>query len=156
MSSRIIFGRTQLAEQTPFDNATNGFTSTDVQAAIEETKTFVLGAAVSPIVMGAIGASSNKYLEFFRSIPTNDTPFVAPFNMKIIALSGANKLAGKTATIEVYIDGVLADTLEWVNQQNAIESSLNIDVLTNETISAKLTAGSLTDPILTIFLQGAP
>jgi len=32
----IIFGRTQSAKQTPFDNSTNGFTAEDVQAAIEE------------------------------------------------------------------------------------------------------------------------
>lgn len=36
MGDQIVFGRTQNAEQTPFDNSTNGFVSEDVQAAIEE------------------------------------------------------------------------------------------------------------------------
>lgn len=34
----ILFGRTQNAEQTPFDNADNGFASDNVQDAIEEAR----------------------------------------------------------------------------------------------------------------------
>ena len=37
-ADQILFGRLQNAEQTPFDNATNGFTAEDVQAAIDEVK----------------------------------------------------------------------------------------------------------------------
>ncbi len=36
MGEPVIFGRTQQAIQTPFDNSTNGFTATEVQSAIEE------------------------------------------------------------------------------------------------------------------------
>jgi hypothetical protein len=35
-SDSVIFGRTQFAQDTPFDNSTNGFTADNVQAAIEE------------------------------------------------------------------------------------------------------------------------
>jgi len=35
---QILFGKLQVAETTPFDNSTNGFTAEDVQTAIEEVK----------------------------------------------------------------------------------------------------------------------
>jgi len=36
MADPIVFGRTQSAAGTPFDNSSNGFTAVNVQAAIEE------------------------------------------------------------------------------------------------------------------------
>ena len=37
MGDPLLFGKTQNAAQTPFDNTSNGFTSTDTQSAIEES-----------------------------------------------------------------------------------------------------------------------
>ena len=69
MSKPIIFGRTQNAEQTPFDNSTNGFSATDVQAAIEE--------AQNSLILNNVTCDSTVYVNSAVRLDSSGTAFNA-------------------------------------------------------------------------------
>lgn len=71
----------QVARGTPFDNSSNGFTATQVQAAIEEAKTSAPGkarASITTIFNAAI--SNNQWLGFSDQLPGDTVPIRIPWN----------------------------------------------------------------------------
>ena len=89
MSGRDNF--TQVAENTPFDNSSNGFTSDDTQSAIEEAKQYAEGfprAGIRGIYNGTSG--NNDWLG--PNELTSNTPFLtSPVVLKINEISWANQ-----------------------------------------------------------------
>lgn len=63
------------AEGVPFDNSTNGFTSTDTQAAVEEAKTSSIAKSrfvITTTFNGTIG--NNQWLGYSELMPGNNVP----------------------------------------------------------------------------------
>lgn len=102
--------KSQIALSVPFDNSTNGFTSTDVQAAIEEAKQNAEGFPRAGIRSNYNGTvSANQWLgpsELFPNTPL----LVAPVTLKINEITWSNqttnvafriqfRLTSKTGTI---------------------------------------------------------
>ena len=62
---------TQVAKAIPFDNATNGFTSREVQSAIEEVKNSIVSSASPGFSFGRSGSiNPGTYLQC-ESVPSN-------------------------------------------------------------------------------------
>lgn len=80
-----------VAKVIPFDNSTNGFTSTEVQSAIEETKTYGEGfprAGIKGTYNGTVG--NNNWLGPNELLP--NTPFVVfPVSTKLNEISWSNQ-----------------------------------------------------------------
>jgi hypothetical protein len=97
----ILFGRTQIAVQTPFDNSTNGFVANDVQAAIEEARSLAVSNDRYPFTCSATGNSGvGKYLDVFPSLPSDTNPFYVPETSKIVR---AILTTGTSSTVTVGI-----------------------------------------------------
>ena len=89
---------TQIAESTPFDNDSNGFTSDNVQDAIEE-----IGASASPgFSFGRSGnVSSGTWLRRPGNVPSNRAGVTVPIaNPTIVEISTSNRNID-TYTIEI-------------------------------------------------------
>lgn len=77
MSNR--FNITDTADSVPFDNATNGYTADNVQAAIEEGVTSALETPIYTVVLQHNGTVSNgTFLGYDSLIPGDSTPIIIP------------------------------------------------------------------------------
>jgi hypothetical protein len=94
----ISFSKTQLAQNTPFDNDTNGFVSDDVQAAIEEVGTFAFVARYTINLLHKGTVSGGTFLGYSEVIPGNSTPVLIPVDsiMKAFSFSNNSALADYT------------------------------------------------------------
>jgi hypothetical protein len=90
-----------VAGSVPFDNETNGFESTDVQAAIEEATT--LGASLSRFqitcVMNTI-VTNNDWITYSSFTP--DARIRFPINAKLTEISWDNRRSGVSFDLEFY------------------------------------------------------
>lgn len=90
---------TQVAESVPFDNATNGFQSDNVQDALEE-----IGASASPgFSFGRNGAlSQNTWLRRPGNVPSNRAGVTIKINNPVVTgVSCANRNV-ETYDVEIY------------------------------------------------------
>ncbi len=89
-----------VAKSVPFDNTSNGFTSDETQAAIEEAKTSAQGfprSGVTGVYNGSIG--NNSWLGPNELLP--NTPFtVAPVTLQINEITWANQNTNVSFNIE--------------------------------------------------------
>ena len=88
----------------------NGFTSRNVQEAIEESRNAVAGKLVTLGVTGS-GTTSDKWL--FVGHPSNPSvtsPYVAPWSGKVIALSFSNSENSTNTDLKIYVNGSLQYT----------------------------------------------
>lgn len=144
---------TQVAYSTPFDNDTNGFLAEDVQAAIEEVDSRVTGKPRAIVTMGYQGtANSGRWLETFDSIASNDVPFITAESATIQAIALVNKNSN-TGTITIYKNGVSVTTISLTAQTYNTVSGLTIALATGDSLSAQLTSGTLTAPMLYTSIQ---
>lgn len=121
---------TQVARGTPFDNSTNGFTSTDVQNAIEEAKNASSfgSLAILPVFLNN-GSTRNKWLSLYNAFNTSDTlPAIAPFTSEIFALTYTNATSGSNVDIEIYKNGAAGGNLIFTwqirNKKNAYKTNM--------------------------------
>ncbi len=158
-SAVILFGRTQTAIQTPFEPGRNPdfngslspFTATDVQNAIEESYYNAPGnAARSAVTFGAAGSANNKYLEYFRSVPSNLTPHVIPKDSDLTDITCATS-DSSTNDIQVIINGLVVYTLNKVGTTEI--GSINVPVLQEDTLSLQIVNGAGKDPVCTVFYK---
>ena len=158
-SAVILFGRTQPAIDTPFEPGRNPdfnggesqFTADNVQDAIEEAFNTAPGnAARSAISFGRAGNSNNKYLEFFRSVPSNLTPHIIPNDATLTDISCATSNSS-TNDYEVKINGSTVYTL---NKTGISEiGSIDVAVLQEDALSLRITNGAGADPVCTVFYK---
>lgn len=89
--ARVLFQSTPVARQIPFDSATNGFTSTEVQSAIEEAKQNAEGfprAGIRSCYNGTV--SANQWLGPSELLA--NTPLVVfPVNTKLNEITWSNQ-----------------------------------------------------------------
>ena len=88
----------------------NGFTSKNVQEAIEEARIEVAGKIVT-MGFGSTGTTVDKWLFVNHpSMSSYDSPYVATWSGKIIALAYSNSNDSSEIDLEVYINGTLQYT----------------------------------------------
>lgn len=75
-SNKTYVSSTSVASSTPFDNSTNGFTATDVQAAIEEAQTHLFSTEVSATADTTTTSSTDVLLNAMTITPTSGTYLV--------------------------------------------------------------------------------
>lgn len=94
------FTRTQLAQQTPFDNTSNGFVSTQVQAAIEEAKLTGGTQRFSITFINNGTLTNNQRVGYSEAFPT--TPVIVPKNAVLKEITFANSAANSDARFDIY------------------------------------------------------
>ena len=89
---------TQVASSVPFDNESNGFSSTDVQGAIEE-----IGASASPgFSFGRSSANSGTWLNRVGEIPSNRTGVTIGINSPVVVNVFTSSENVETYTVGIY------------------------------------------------------
>ena len=139
-----------------FDNSTNGYTSTNVQEAIEEGDQSAANASRGPTVCGFDGtASTGRWLEFYANNPSNSNPFVVAEPSELIAIS-ISAASNSTGTVTIFKNGVSIQTISLsasrINRINGLAHSLT-DL--NE-ISVQITSGSISRPTVFLFIRTLP
>lgn len=124
------WGHQPNAVDVPFDNATNGFTATDVQAAIEESRSSAVGKLI-PFFFFSTGNVSNKFLNFTNGSTTTDTlPMVLPFGAQLVATTFSNQDNDVDTNVLIYRNGVLPGNLMYTrlirNKRTAWKTNINV------------------------------
>ena len=92
----------QIAEETPFDNSTNGFDSEDVQAAIEETRNSSVGSTWSHSFCKKSTAANEWLNNTDDDILSNESPHTVIWKSKLIGLSLTNSNPGADSDVKLY------------------------------------------------------
>lgn len=110
--------RNVIALLTWFDNSTNGFTATNVQAAIEEAKANAEGfpRAGIPLVSNGV-VSNNQWISYSELTP--DTKIVFPVKSKINEITWANTNLNCDFDLLFYKNGTGAGELFYTLQVRA-------------------------------------
>lgn len=148
------FQRALQALFVSFDNATNGFTSTDVQAAIEEAKATAEGKARFSISGGFDGnASVGRYLEFNSNVDSNQSGYVNANPSRLRELTCVC-LASSTVTFTVAkVGGADLATCVITASRKGISTGLTVDLASLDELSVRVTSGSCSRPITWLFFQ---
>jgi hypothetical protein len=151
--------RSDISRTLPFDNATNGFTATEAQSAIEEARATAEGKARYCVSCGFDGnASTGRYLEYNSNVDSNQSGFVLPRNSILKEMSLCVNTSA-TITFGVYYWNGTTETLltsiSLSAARTATSTGLNISVSQGWEIRVKCTAGSASRPILFQFYQVA-
>jgi hypothetical protein len=165
-----VFGRTGVvvaatsdydANQVDYANGTSGMTATDVQAAIDEVEgrvdTLENSGIASDTFCVSGGRNANNatdvYLRVAGNIPTNETPFVIPYNCTLINLTGATNGA-ETWTGEVRIAGTLVSGAALaITAATTGSATVDIDFNAGDAIQLFCNGTSVSDPMLNLFFQ---
>lgn len=166
MSDVILFGRTQSALQTPFasdPDRINGYTSKDVQSAIEETLALAISNdrfVVLPSYKG--NANVGRYLEIWPGIDSLTGPLSVGVAAKCLRLVLRARASG-TATLGFY--DVQTGTPSLLYTQTITAAIEKIDVGTavaplftvpaTGKLAMKIDSGSLNKPTLLIALSSS-
>ncbi len=94
------FTRTQLAQQTPFDNSSNGFIATEVQTAIEEAKLTGGTQRFSITFINNGTLTNNQRVGYSDALPT--TPVIIPKNAILKEITFANSGTNADARFDIY------------------------------------------------------
>jgi hypothetical protein len=148
---------TQVAKSVPFDNATNGFTSDEVQSAIEEARNTAEGKARYCVNAGFDGtASTGRYLEYNSNVDSNLSGFIVPRASVLKELSLA-AVSNATTTITIYTwNGTTETAITSISLSGTRKSNvtgLNISLAALAEIRVKTTSGSCARPIVYQFFQ---
>lgn len=82
--------RTQEAEDTPFNNTTNGFVADNTQTAIEELLSLAAPLRV-PIILVHNGTLSNgDFIGYSNLLPGDATPIIAPITGTFVGFTWSN------------------------------------------------------------------
>jgi hypothetical protein len=166
-----IFGRTQLAAQTPFEPNRNpqysgnagpsGISSTETQSAIEEVKAQAL-ANDRFLLLAAYGgnASSGRYLECFPNQSSDTSPIFLSAASNLLSVTFQTTAANATCTISFYdlnvssVTPVYSLSLSGAKRVTAIGTPLAV-FAANAQIAIKVSAGSINTPTLQFTLSSA-
>jgi len=146
---------TQVAEQIPFDNDTNGFVSTEVQGAIEE-----IGTSASPgFSFGRSGvANSGTWLQC-ETVPSNKAGrFVYINSASVVRVFISSELLS-TFTIEVFYHDGDSISLTSLGTSSIVASRggefvVNWAVPTNKQLAIKIASGSAKNIVAGLELKG--
>lgn len=158
---RLIAEGIQDASQVPFNNGSSGLTATDAQAAIDEVEGRVdtlenSGVASDTFCLSAsrnANKATNVYLRMADGLPTNETPFILPYNCTLTNLTAANNGA-ETWIGEVRIGGTLV-TGAFITITAATSGTAVVDVDFNagDAIQLFCNGTDVKDPMLNLFFE---
>jgi hypothetical protein len=140
-----------VARSTPFDNSTNGFTSTEVQSAIEEVKTAIQTSASPGFSFGRTGVcSGGTYLQC-ETVPSNISGrwvYINPAFIKRVFVS--NELT-TTYTIEItHHDGNQVNEVSLgtvtVTAAKGGDFAISWSVPTGKQLAAKISSSTANSP----------
>lgn len=146
----LLFGRTQLAQGTPFEPNRNpqyggnagpsGITSEDTQSAIEEVKALVVSKARFAMVFVANGTvGNNQWLGFNELVTSQTTPLIVPVACQLKELAMSFNGAAVDGVLRIFKNGL-------VNPTNVIYTNTFTDVNTSKLMTGldiNLAAGDL-------------
>jgi hypothetical protein len=156
MSSVPVY-KSPVAGAVPFDNATNGFTSTETQGAIEEAFSSAADTSRGPTIAGFDGTgTSGRWLEFFQNNPSNNSPFIVAENSQLVAISIVTASATATGNFRVFKNGVLLQDLALTAQKKNAISGLSHSLPTLSEISVQITSGSISRPQIYLSIKVLP
>jgi len=140
-----------VGEQTTLDNIV---ATHDANCSIQQEQEDS-DANNSPIILGVNGnANSGRFLEAMHNDPTNDNPVMFNTNSILQSLTIVLKNA-ETGSIEIFKDGSLVKTLTLSSESEKRENNLDISYEAGTKLSAKVSSGSLQNPVLSLwFNQG--
>lgn len=148
-----------VAGSVPFDNSTNGFTSTDTQAAIEEVKGLISTSASPGFTWGRSGnVGTNTWLQN-DSVPSNTAGrLIGLASGKIEQAFLANE-GVSTYSLEIYEhDGTTFTLLTTVTNTAAVSSFVDfvtpISITTGKMIGVKVSSGSAKNIVFALVLSG--
>jgi hypothetical protein len=104
--------KSQVARGIPFDNQTNSFAATNVQAAIEEARSAALNNDRYPIQANRnANTGINTYLEIFPGEDSLTAPLIAPANSTIVAatIQASANTAGAIRIRNISLNTTLID-----------------------------------------------
>lgn len=144
---------TPVADEIPFDNSTNGFTSDRTQPAIEEAKQLGAHASRGPTVCGFDGtASTGRWLEFFSNNPSNNNPFILAEPAQLIAVS-ISAAANSTGTATIFKNGISIQTISLSASRKQRISNLTQLFTDLDELSVEITSGSISRPTVFMFIR---
>lgn len=150
-----------------FDNSSNGFNATNIQAAIEESKSSIQGSLFS-VNFSNNGTSSNLWLNLAESpIPSNAAPYVVPFDCKFVGMTFTNASNNIDQNIEIYIsnqgDGsIAAKTFIYALRNvrtycktdlNTNNNNLNLSAGDKVSVYLRDMGDNANDPVVTLFFK---
>jgi len=147
---------TEVAESVPFDNATNGFTSDNVQGAIEE-----IGASASPgFTWGRSGISGSGTYLLNDAVPSNKAGRTIVLGAsKIVKIFSATEDVD-TYTLEIYshdgdeVNLTLLTTLTVTASRTGNSGTISVSVPANKQLAARIGTGSAKNIVAGIVMQG--
>lgn len=151
--------RTQRAFTVPFDNSTNGFLATDVQAAIEESRQDAIDNDRYPIQASYIGAAVvGRYLEIFPGEGSDTGPLLAPDNSIITAVT-VQAQSATTGAIRIY--NVTTATVLYDASYGGATQQIYLDlalggISSGDSISFSVITAAINKPKLRVWFQTVP
>jgi hypothetical protein len=147
---------TEVAESVPFDNATNGFTSDNVQGAIEE-----IGASASPgFSWGRSGSTGAGTWLLNDGVPSNKSGrTIVLGDSKIVKIFSATEDAN-TYTLSLYwhegneINLTFLATLTVTASRSGNSGTISVPVPNGKQLAAQLATGSAKNIVAGMVIQG--
>lgn len=103
---RPLIWTSPVSAAVPFDNATNGFTATDAQAAIEEAKNTAPGKARASITTFFNGViNNNQWLGYNDALPGDLVPIRLPFACTLKEMTISWSGAAVDGVLKLYKNG---------------------------------------------------
>lgn len=98
MSNKLI-STTQVASSTPFDNSSNGYIATDVQAAIEESNKHLIAGEVNATASATAGTGADALMTTMTVTPAAGT-YLVNFSCDI-----TSNTSGAAISVSIYVGG---------------------------------------------------
>jgi hypothetical protein len=143
-----------VAKSIPFDNSTNGFLSTNVQAAIEEAQQNALSSVAPIIVTYGGNANIGRYLEIFPATDSLTIPYLIVTSQSLRALS-LQCSASTTVTVGVFKTTDLVNPIQSISLSAQIATSitgLSISLSPGDKLALRVTAGSGNKPSIAMYI----
>lgn len=158
----LLFGRTQDAWGTPFDNTDPnailiGISSNTVQEAIIEVKQDAIDNDRYPFQAQYGGnANTGRYLEIFSGLASYpDAPFIFPENSRVRTVS-IGRVGTSTVTFGFFRTTNLVTpvfSLSLAGQSRALFTGLTQNFFAGDELAIRVTAGSCNKPFLRVWVN---
>lgn len=137
-----------------FDNSTNGFTATNVQAAIEEARITSEGKARYTVSSGFDGtANVGRYLEFNSNVDSNQSGYI---NANASWIKEISCVCQSSSTITFTIAKVGGGDLASCSiaaARKSVTTGLLVSLISLDELSIRVTSGSCARPIVWVYFQ---
>jgi hypothetical protein len=159
MSGNTHIASTPVAKSTPFDNTTNGFVSTDVQAAIEELANTVDTSASPGFTWGASGNVTAGSWLVNDTVPSNKAGRSIFLSNATLEYVFVRCEVATTLNMEVYEHDGTTYTLITTVTLTATRAGdfpiASLPLTTGKELAMKLSTGSAKNPVVGCVLRGS-